>query len=635
MKPPHRRRPLAEKFTAALVFCCVISALQADTLYWDGNDTSADANGGTGTWNTANTNWDTTSTGGSNTTWNNATPDSAVFGGVAGTVTLGQAMTAGGIQIDTAGYTITASTLTIHSGGVTVTSGANNAGGFTDLSSAIVLGDNQSWVNQSSNTVLRQLGSSVNLGANTLTLEGAVRVASGISGSGNIIINYSGGAFAGMSSNNTFSGTTTINSGGILLINNLTNSNVTGGLGVQAVNSASNLVLNGGTLRVQVSTGSSNRLFTLGANGGTLDSLNAGIINLNNTGAVAVTGNGNRTLTLTGNNAATTNNISLSLGDSSGSGIVSLAKSGAAAWEVSGNNSFSGGTTLNNGILRTNHANALGSTSGSLTVHGGTLELNDFNRTVGNLTGSGGTIANNLTGAVTLTIGQGDTGGGNFQGEISDGSGTVALTKTGGGTITLSGTNTYTGATNITGGTLIVDGSISNSSLTTVGFGATLEGTGTTGALTISAGGFHNPGNSPGIMETGTYNMAGTLTTEINGITAGSQHDQIGVTGSITLSGDLNVIFSGGTYANGNLIFILLNDGSDAISGMFNNYAQGDYVATYGGFDWTISYLAHSDANTFTGGNDIALLATAVIPEPAAALFGGIGMLMLLRRRRN
>ena len=62
--------------------------------------------------------------------------------------------------------------------------------------------------------------------------------------------------------------------------------------------------------------------------------------------------------------------------------------------------------------------------------------------------------------------------------------------------------------------------------------------------------------------------------------------------------------------------------------------AQGAVVGNYLGFDWQISYTGNSTGNTFTGGNDIALMAVA-IPEPRAALLGGLGLLALLRRRRG
>ena len=200
-------------------------------------------------------------------------------------------------------------------------------------------------------------------------------------------------------------------------------------------------------------------------------------------------------------------------------------------------------------------------------------------------------------------------------------------------TVNLNAANTYTGATNVNGGTLIVNGDISTSSLTTVASGATISGSGTVGALTVSTGGFINPGNSPGTLDVdGDYSQLGLYTAEINGLTAGTQHDQINVSGTVNITGGSLATMFTGTYAANDLLFILLNDSTDAITGNFSGLAQGATVTSYGGFDWQISYIADSTGNSFTGGNDIALMA---IPEPSAALLGGLGiMLALLRRRR-
>ena len=272
----------------------------------------------------------------------------------------------------------------------------------------------------------------------------------------------------------------------------------------------------------------------------------------------------------------------------------------------------------------------------------GMFDLNDGNAVIIDaLTGSGTVTTTNytddFTNSRTLTVGQ-DGGSGTFSGTITQATVHVTgLIKTGGGTQTLTGTNSYTGNTTVNGGTLIVNGNITSSSLTTVQSGGTLGGSGAVGSLKVDSGGFLNPGNSPGILSVdGDYIQLGTVNIEIAGITAGSQHDQVNVDrasgdGAVNLSGNLVTAFSGGSYANGNLLFILLNDASDAINGTFSGLAQDAIVTNYGGFDWKISYTADSTGNTFTGGNDIALMA---VPEPSATLLGGLGIFALMRRRR-
>jgi hypothetical protein len=180
-----------------------------------------------------------------------------------------------------------------------------------------------------------------------------------------------------------------------------------------------------------------------------------------------------------------------------------------------------------------------------------------------------------------------------------------------------------------------VNGSISTSTLTTVASGATIGGSGTVGALTVQSGGNITPGNSPGILAvSGAYTQAGLYTAEIGGLTAGTGHDQINVTGTVNITGgSLATLFSG-SYGANDLIFILLNDSSDLITGTYAGFAQGAVVSSYGGLDWQISYTANNTGpgtGTFLGGNDIVLMA---VPEPSAALLGALGALLLFRRRR-
>ena len=140
-------------------------------------------------------------------------------------------------------------------------------------------------------------------------------------------------------------------------------------------------------------------------------------------------------LTVGSNNAFTTY-----AGVISGSG--SLTKLGIGTLVLSGSNSHSGGTTVSNGSLQVSNANALG--TGGLTVNGGSLDFNDNSVSVGALSGTGGSLTNSGIGtsALTTTIANGTSA---FAGNITNGSGAVALTKSGSGTLILSGSLTMAG----------------------------------------------------------------------------------------------------------------------------------------------------------------------------------------------
>ena len=221
---------------------------------------------------------------------------------------------------------------------------------------------------------------------------------------------------------------------------------------------------------------------------------------------------------------------------------------------------------------------------------------------------------------------------------VADVGGATSFVKTGTGTTTLKATNTYTGATSVNAGKLLINGNVSTSSFTTVASLATVGGTGSMGGLTVQSGGFVAPGgaaaNSTGALTVnGNYTQAGTFNADLKGTTPATNYDQIIVVGAVDITGGaLAATFSGFTPVNGDMLFILLNDGTDAITGTYAGYAQGAVVSNYGGFDWQISYEANSGSNAFLGGNDIALVA---IPEPSIGLLGSLSILglALLRRR--
>jgi fibronectin-binding autotransporter adhesin len=120
---------LAHVLMAATFFCGAPAAAQA--FYWDGGatdggDPAADPQGGSGTWNTTTTNWDTASTWGAAAAWVNGAND-AFFGGLisgAKTVTLGAPITARSLNFSTHNYVLTGNTLTLTAGAdITVAAG--------------------------------------------------------------------------------------------------------------------------------------------------------------------------------------------------------------------------------------------------------------------------------------------------------------------------------------------------------------------------------------------------------------------------------------------------------------------------------------------------------------------------------
>ena len=147
---------------------------------------------------------------------------------------------------------------------------------------------------------------------------------------------------------------------------------------------------------------------------------------------------------------------------------------------------------------------------------GATLDLNGFSNTIGSLSdvgGAGGTVTNNGTGNATLTAG-GDNSSTSFSGTIQDGAtGTLALIKSGIGTLTLGGINTYSG------GTTVIDGTVQVTNNNSVG----------TGTVTLDNGLFQADGLS---------DLTFTNDFKINDTAFGSAIDANGAV--LTLAGNIS-----------------------------------------------------------------------------------------------
>lgn len=238
--------------------------------------------------------------------------------------------------------------------------------------------------------------------------------------------------------------------------------------------------------------------------------------------------------------------------------------------------------------------------------------------TLGLTTAGTATYSGNLTihGAATLTAATGATA--TFSGAFS-GSGNV--TKTGLGTVLLTGNADHSGGTIVSAGTLLVNGS--HASAVTVSTGATLGGNGTiSGLATLNSSATLSPGNSLGNLNFngGLVLQAGSsVNMEINGATVG-QFDTINVTsGSLAYGGTLNLVF--GYTPTVNSTYTLFTGASVAS-------ATGDFA--------TLSFNNPEYAGTFAPAT--GTLTLTAIPEPKTWALLGLGASFLLwqiRRRKS
>ena len=399
-------------------------------------------------------------------------------------------------------------------------------------------------------------------GTKTLTLNGT---ATGNDFQGIISDGGNGGVVAvtkgdtgswSLSGLNTFTGTVSIIRAS-LTINSISDSGMASALGAGTTLNLGSAA-QGGTLIYTGTGGFTNRAIVLASTstgGGTLTNNGTGALIF--TGSFSNTGTGAKTFTLNGTNAGA-NEFQGTLVDSTG-GALSFVKTGTGAWTLSGASSFTGSVSVNQGTLTITSLGATGVSSaagaggtinlGSGTTVAGTLiytggavttdrAINLAATTTGgatiNSSGSGalifnGVISNAGTGAKILTLGGSNTGGNAVQSTITNGSGTLALTKADAGAWTLSATNTYSGGTTLNAGTLALNSAAAIGSGTLTITGGTLDNT-SSAAITLTTN------NAVALNGSLVFGGTNSLNIGTGVVTIGNANRDITLNGSSTLT---------------------------------------------------------------------------------------------------
>lgn len=329
--------------------------------------------------------------------------------------------------------------------------------------------------------------------------------------------------------------------------------------------------------------------------------------NLTGTSSVAVGANG--TLGFSRTDAFTFNRVV--------SGTGNVTNYGSGTTTMSGNSTYTGPTNVNDGALKGGIATTAFGVNSAVTIYGGSLDLGGFAQAIGSLSGVG--TVTDTGAAATLTTGGANTST-TYDGVVANGTGALALTKTGTGKQTLTGVNTYTGATTISGGTLQIGGAgqlgsgsyagaigITTSSSNTLQYSSTA--TQTLSGVISGVGGLTKDTGTADLILTAsdTYSGATSVTAGRLVIGAGS------TTGDLTATSGID---TGTAGANGTLV---LNRS--------NAYAFGRSVSGAGGLTQagsgttTVSgTLNYSGSTTITAGRlDLA----ANIPNTASVAVSG------------
>ena len=418
------------------------------------------------------------------------------------------------------GFTLadaTSSTINVSTSGVLLTLSGNSAATTGSLVKAgagtLVLGGNHSYTGSTTISAgALHIGGGAKLGGGNyggnISNQGTLQVnvdpsdnlilSGTISGSGNLI--KIGNGILALAGNSSFSGGTALNGGTIQIGHD-------NALGTGVINMVSNPTFTStdATDRVIGNAFGSFSTPIFGAASG-----QTGNLTFTNSGSLAITGT--RVVTVLNTTAIAT----------SFAGTALMTKNGTGTLVLYGNNTYTGGTTINAGTLQIGN----GGTTGSLSATG--------------------SISNNAT----LVFNRSDSLAQGTDFSASGISGTGAVIKNGTGSLTFNVSNTYSGATTINSGTLVLghasdtlaDSAILNISGGTLSMGSNSD---TVGAVTLSSGGITGSGTLTGTSYTV---QSGTIEANL----AGAGGFTKSTSGVVTLSG--NNSFTGGTnIALGNL----------------------------------------------------------------------------------
>ncbi|MEI7956570.1 MAG: autotransporter-associated beta strand repeat-containing protein, partial [Verrucomicrobiota bacterium] len=309
-----------------------------------------------------------------------------------------------------------------------------------------------------------------------------------------------------------------------------------------------------------------------------------------------------------------------------GTGTVALTKIGTGVLTLSGTNTYSGATTISTGTLQVGSISGLSANSTITIASVGTLDVNGFNASIDGLLGTG-TITNNGSSLVTLTAGSAG-GTSSFDGVIQDGSHALALTKSGGGTLTLNGINTYSGATTISNGTLSVANPGAGGNLGSAGGAIVLGDSSNKGTLsytsnadlsytrgfTVNAGGGEMDITSSGktltlltggVATSGTFTLGGAGNGVINSIISGSGGFTKANTGNLVL-GSANTYSGDTTISSG---VLQLGNAAALPSGTGKGNLVLNATLDVNNLSITISGLSGAGVLTNSGGSPITLTA--------------------------